>query len=168
MSSILAQCAPSRWVEFLSIPDDAAPTHMGEDVDLFIGKNKKVTLTITNGEEMRFRDIVVLGELILLSSDPEKPENKAKVIARDVFDIGNFERKLPIECRNYLKNPRSTFDTELQELFTEWLHIQREAAEQIGLKSILVQDPKENKLGKFDSSTFSRHLIELHQLVGRR
>src|SRR5581483_56561 len=83
--SLLAKCAPSRWADFLSIPDNAMPTRSGEDADLFVGKNKKITLTLTNGTETRFRDVVILGELVLKPSDPENVAIKPTIIARDFF-----------------------------------------------------------------------------------
>jgi hypothetical protein len=138
--SLLVKCAPSRWADFLSIPDNAIPTRSGEDADLFVGKNKSITLTLTNGTETRFRDVVVLGELVLKSSEPENVAIKPKIIARDFFvpaklSMGNVS----LQCGNlcFHKNPE-TFRSELQELFIEWLDIQRESVSWIGLKSILV------------------------------
>jgi hypothetical protein len=138
--SLLLQCAPSRWVDFLSISDNPTPTHSGEEVDLFVGKNKKVTLTLTNGTQTQFRDVVVWGELVLQSSDPQNVAIKPKIIARDFFapaklTIGNIN----VVCGNFYqpKSPEA-FRSELQGLFIDWLDIQRESVGRIGLKSILV------------------------------
>lgn len=138
--SVLLQCAPSRWGDFLCIPDNASPSCLGEDVDLFVGKNQTVTITLKNGTETRFRDVVVWGELILKSSDPNNINTKPEIIARDFFVPANFTMSnISIKCRNYYqpKNPE-TFRNELQELIIEWLDIQRESVARIGLKSILV------------------------------
>ena len=138
--SLLVKCAPSRWADFLSIPDDAMTTRSGEDVDLFVGRNKSVTITLNNGSETRFRDVVVLGELILKSSDSENTAVKPKLIAHDFFAAAKLSvNNVRIECRNcYLAKNIEAFRSELQELFMEWLDIQRESVARIGLKSILV------------------------------
>ncbi|MBP9777517.1 MAG: hypothetical protein KBD36_06750 [Alphaproteobacteria bacterium] len=138
--TLLLKCDPSRYGAFLSIPDNAMPTLSGEGADLFVGKNKSVTITLMNGTETRFRDVVVLGELILKSSDPENTAIKPKIIARDVFAPAKFSiNNINLQCRHfYQPKGLETFRSELQELFTEWLDIQRESVARIGLKSILV------------------------------
>jgi len=138
--NVLAKCEPSRWAAFLSIPDNATPTRSGEDVDLFVGKNKSITLTLPNGTETRFRDIVVLGELILQSSNPDNTVVKPELIANDFFSAAKLVVKnVSIKCRYlYLAKNREVFRSELQELFMEWMDIQKESVARIGLKSILV------------------------------
>ncbi len=112
----------------------------GEDTDLFVGKNKILTLTLVNGTETRFRDVVVLGELIIRSSNPENTAVKPRLAARDFFAPAILSTtNINIRCINFYQ-PKNTeaFRRELQELFLEWLHIQKESAKQIGLKSIAI------------------------------
>ena len=87
----LAFCAPSRFVDFLNIADNASPTDLDENQDLFIGKNKSVTLTLQNGTVTKVRDVVILGELIIKSSNPEDTTVKPSIIARDIFAPSRFD-----------------------------------------------------------------------------
>lgn len=139
--SQLSQCAPSRWSEFLQIRDDQAQATPGENNDLFIGKNKKVTLTLNPGTETHFRDVVVLGELIIQSSAPENTKAKPLFTHRDCFVPGKFTAtNVKFYGRNLYQPKNNTeFRKELQALFLEWMNFQRESVEKLGLKSILVE-----------------------------
>jgi hypothetical protein len=121
------------------IPNDAVPTRSGEDTDLFVGKNKSITMTLANGTITRFRDVVVLGELTIQASDPTNIATKPRLIARDFFCAGDLLLKtVDFQWRNgHLAKNRIMFRNELQELFLEWADIQRESVARIGLKSIL-------------------------------
>lgn len=136
--SLLTECAPSRWADFLSIPADALPTHSGDDVDLFVGENKSVTITLTNGTETRFRDVVVLGELVLQASDPANTAVKPRLIARSVFAASLSINNANFRFNFYQFKNAEAFRSELKELFLEWRDIQRESVARIGLKPILV------------------------------
>jgi hypothetical protein len=137
--SILSTRAPSRWADFLSIPDDATFTGTGEDTDLFVGKNQSVILTLSNDATRRFRDVVVLGELTIQSSDPTNTAIKPRIIARDVFKPGALSlNNVSVHFRNYSSTNTEVFHRELQQCFLDWLSIQRESAQELGLRSILV------------------------------
>ncbi len=138
--NILTECGPSRWTDFLTIPDDAMPTHSGEDFDLFVGRSQIARITIKNGTEVTFRDVVVLGKLIIESSDPENTAIKPKLITRDFFSAGDLSiNNISLTGRNfYTAKNIDTFTGELQELLMGWLAVQREAVTRIGLKSILM------------------------------
>jgi len=136
----LTKCEPSRWTDFLSIPDNAVPTRSGGNADLFVGKNIKMTLTLTNDKEIRFRDVVILGILTIQSSNPEDEVNKPKLNVRDIFIPGkllmdniSLKGRSQTLCTNI-----DTFRNNLQELILEWLDIQKENATRIGLRSILI------------------------------
>ena len=136
---ILSRCAPSRWGDFLSIPDDATPTRSGENVDLFVGINQRVTITLNNDSETRFRDVVVWGELILTSSDPQNTALKPQLVARDFFAPGLVKlNNINLKCRNFdIRGTREAFRSRLQDLFIQWIDFQRESTEEMGLISIL-------------------------------
>lgn len=141
LHSLLSQCAPSRWNDFLNITNDQVQTERGQENDLFVGENKRVTLTLANGSTRVYRDIVVLGELIIKASNPSDPSTKPCLIARDFFNAGRAE----MSHINYtgrdtaLYKDSDAFRNELKSLlFLEMLSFQRESARKIGLKSILV------------------------------
>lgn len=140
MSSIINECAPSRWLDFLNIPNNAVPTASGEDKDLFVGSDKSVTITLQNGTVTKFRDVVVLGELIIQSSQPENSSVRPSLIVRNFFNPSKVSLSNIHISIQYHWQPKNTeeFRKRLQELFLDWISFQRESVEQIGLKSILV------------------------------
>jgi hypothetical protein len=137
--SLLVECSSSRWVDFLSIPDDAATTVPGEDNDLFVGRNISVTMTLINGTVTKFRDIVVLGELTIQSSNPGNTAVQPSVIARDVIVASKFQiDSVGLQSNNIsILKDTTQFRNDLQRLFLEWVDFQRESVRAIGLRSIL-------------------------------
>lgn len=127
------KCSPSRALDFLNIGPDEF-TQANED--LFVGKNKNITLTFPNGSITSFRDVVILGKLTIQAANKEDSDNKPKVVARDIFNEGNFSiQALELNCRNITTDPNLC--THLQEIVLEWQGIQREAVAKAGLKPIL-------------------------------
>jgi hypothetical protein len=135
--SILSKCSPSRWVDFLTIPNNAL--ELDEGSDLIVGANKSVTLVLKNGSVSQFRDIVVLGELIVRSADPNNTEIQASLVANNIFVIGRFTiRNLQIFGENmYQAKDKASFYEDVRKLFLESLEMQRECVREIGLKSLL-------------------------------
>ena len=139
--SFLAKCAPSRWADFLCIKDNTIPTKSGDECDLFVGQNKSVMLTLDNSTVTKLRDVVVLGKLIIKDSDPTKNAHKPLLIIRDLFTPEELlVSHVDVHARSYEKLANyDTFRRNLQELFLEWLNIQKESAAKIGLQSIFVR-----------------------------
>lgn len=80
-----------RLFTFLTIPHNAGlPKTSGEHVDLFIGKDRDVRLTFNNGTETKFRDVIVLGRLLLQSSDPNIEAIKPRLVVRGVISAGGI------------------------------------------------------------------------------
>ncbi|MCI0381905.1 MAG: hypothetical protein L0207_02495 [Chlamydiae bacterium] len=127
---------PSRIIDFLTISDDSVPNL--NNPDLFVGKNKEVTITLNNGSTSQTRDIVVLGKLKIQSSD-EDQLLKPKLIFQNCIVAGK------LHCYNIEFNgedivvfeSNEEFRKKLFQLFIEWTELQRESVEKIGLTSIL-------------------------------
>lgn len=136
----LRELSPSRWADFLSFdktPYDI-PMNDGEDQDLFVRSNTEIKMTLPNDRSMAHRDIVVLGSLTVKALDLNK-EQRPSFIARNVFVTGpivfkNVDQKFGhfegIEKGEFLKN--------LHQLLTEWIALQREVVQKLGLKPILI------------------------------
>ena len=136
--TMLIKSDPSRWNVFFNIPDEQALTIPGEDKDLFVGANRWVCLTVDNGTVIQFRDIVVLGKLLIRSSDPENETTKPSIIARDVFFVGGSSlNHINMTCRWLVMCSKGEFYESLHELIFERINIQIESVRKIGLKSIL-------------------------------
>jgi len=137
--SVLAKCAPSRWFDFFLIGNNETPKKHGENCDLFVGENISFSITIPNGKEVQFRDVVVLGALNLTSSNPDNLELKGSLVARDFFLPRKFKAaNVNINGRNMHQHKDLTaFKEELTALVLEWLQMQRETVNEMGLKSIL-------------------------------
>ena len=138
--SISVRYSPSMCVDFLNISNDTFPVAAGKDKDLFVGENRKCTLTIPNGKTIQFRDVVVLGELIIQSSNPENTSVKSHFVVRSIFNASVFSAK-NIQIKSdyiYIAKNRKAFQDMLQSDFIEWLTFQGESTKKIGLKSILV------------------------------
>ena len=138
--NLLDQCSFSRLVDFLNIPNDASPTDLSEDQDLFVGIGKQVTITFPNGITAKFRDLVILGTLTLQSSDPSNLALKPSIIARDIFAPGKFNLdNLKLQCRNqWIPKNIAHFHSKLEESLLERISVQKESVNKIGLRSILL------------------------------
>ncbi len=138
--SLLAKCAPSRWGDFLDIPNDYFSKSKGKDQDLFVGQNATLRITLTNGTVSHFRDVVIWGDLIIRSSNPENIAHKPSFIVRDFFAPGHLHvENVDITNRRFHQHKNTdAFRQELQDLFIKWIRIQRQYVNDIGLKSILV------------------------------
>jgi hypothetical protein len=89
MTAACANFSTERLLAFSSIKNDYVSEYK-EGRDLFIGKNSSVTVTLKNGSTTRFADIVVLGKLIIKSSNPADLQNKPKFICRDMVVAGEL------------------------------------------------------------------------------
>lgn len=143
--SLLVDCGPSRWIDFLNIKDDQVPTAIGEEHDFFVGKNKSITWTLKNGTTTKIRDMVLYGDLIVQSSNPEDHESQPKLICRDCMVQGKltiqnieFTNKNQIIFGNV--NGPEGFRNKLLFMLIEWFEFQRESVRKSGLKSILVDE----------------------------
>ncbi|MGD2169116.1 MAG: hypothetical protein PVI40_02610 [Chlamydiota bacterium] len=140
MSILLASAGISQCMKFHSIKDDEIPSEIGPDKDFFVGSNVHVTLQIPNGETFRVKDIVVLGKLTVKSTDMENTAAKSSLVAHSLFVPGHLKTtNIKLSCKS-LYQPENVlkFKEELQGLIIDWFKIQRECAEKIGLRSILV------------------------------
>jgi hypothetical protein len=137
--SLSVRYSISRCVDFLNIADNAIPTTSGEDKDIFVGENQKVTITLANGTISKCRDVVVLGELTIQSSNPENTAVKPILVARDFFIPAKFSIKNVGVCSRHFVQPKNNdeFRKNLQECLLDWLDFQRESVKKVGLKSIL-------------------------------
>jgi hypothetical protein len=88
---------------------------------------------------MKFRDVVVLGELIFRFSNPENLAVKPRLVVRDFFAPSKvFFDNVNVKCRRlYIPKNTETFRCELQDLFLEFIDFQRESIKRMGIKSIL-------------------------------
>lgn len=137
--SLLVKCDPSRWANFINIADDATFKGSGPEADLFVGRDQSVTLTIDNGTSVQFKDVVVLGKLLIKSSDLENTAVKAKVVVNDLFCVGNMRvNNVELKSIKFFVGNFSEFRSEVRELFLWWRDVQKESAEQAGLKAILL------------------------------
>lgn len=120
----LVHYSSARCLELLNIgTDDPQQIHTGLTQDLFIGQNKSITLTINNGTTVQFRDIVVLGRLIVKASDMTDTANKGRLIARDIITAGNTQlENIFVEASEMIvmKN-EADFKDKLQHLITSRL-----------------------------------------------
>lgn len=127
-------------MKFYSIEDDDVPSEINPEKDFFIGANKHITLTIHNGETIRVRDIVVVGKLTIKSTNMENTAVKGSLVANDLFAPGSLQASnINLNCRNFYQ-PKNTkkFKEELLDLIIDWFRCQREHAERMQLRSILV------------------------------
>jgi hypothetical protein len=132
----------SRCVDFLNISANTIP-RLDEYEDLIVGENVSATMVLENGTLTKYRDIVVLGELNIQSSDLENTVVKPELVVRDfIFPAKLSIENVVIKCERFLQ-PKNiqAFRYDLEELcLLDWLDFQRESVNKIGLKSILVPD----------------------------
>jgi hypothetical protein len=84
---------PADATKYLSLFD--VPQHLSgeERKDLLVGQEKSLTLSVPNEESLRFKNIVILGELIISSSDPENTIQKATIYCENFFISGRLNAK---------------------------------------------------------------------------
>ncbi|HAB99558.1 MAG TPA: hypothetical protein DCE71_07045 [Parachlamydiales bacterium] len=121
------------------MPDDQLSLELGEDKDIFVGKNRCALIKIPNGETVKVRDVVVLGEISIQSMDVENTAVKGRLIARNVILPGHsFLKNVALESlRFYQPASCREFKSELQEVLMDWISIQRESADKMNLISML-------------------------------
>jgi hypothetical protein len=138
--SMLVSAGITQCMNFYSIKDDQKPSEVGAGEDFFVGPNVDITLTIPNGQTIQVRDIVVLGKLSIKSTNLDHSSAKGSLVAHDIFAPGNLEMNyVNVECRNmYQPKNVQQFRQELQDKIIDWFKFQKESAEKIGLKSILI------------------------------
>ena len=130
--------APSQAVLFSCIPQDFV--QIEESGDLLIGENRSVTITLSPEETLRFRDIVVLGRLII-ERKKNCPEDSPlpRVMTRDLFLPGRVSMTaIKLTARNIIQpKNKEAFREGLEAHRVEWRELQKEWVERIGLISIL-------------------------------
>ncbi len=139
MSSSLTNMGVVQCFRCFSMPDDQLSLELGEGKDIFVGKNRRAFINIPNGQTLRARDVVVLGEISIQSTDLENTAVKGRLIARNIILPGHSSFKnvvLESACFYQPANSRE-FKNELQEFLMDWISFQRESADKMGLVSAL-------------------------------
>ena len=128
---ILTACGPKRCAEFLAVENDASPKELSVGMDLFVGAESEVTITVPNQGSLEFRDIVVWGKMTLGNEDDSDTEHKGRIVARDVISGGNLAvQNINITARNVLfAKSRSELRSQLGQVVLNHLNSQDTLAE---------------------------------------
>lgn len=124
----------------LSIPDDAAPADSGPDKDLIIGKNRKLEGKFRNGSINHYRDLLIFGELSITPVPNVDEKNRPKFVFRNLFIAGgSLEGSgLHFEGKKGWMLSFKEFQAKIHDAVIDRFRMQREDADKIGLRSILV------------------------------
>ncbi len=139
MSTKFIEMGIAQCFRCYSMPDDQLSLEIGEGKDIFVGINASGSIEIPNGETIRVRDVIVLGHLSITSTDLENVAVKGRLIARHIINCGraSFEN-VAIKSKSVtnLRNCQQ-FKEELREILMDWIVMQRESADKMGLVSVL-------------------------------
>ena len=137
----LEQCSESQLLRFMSIGSDQRTVWPGAENDLIVGEKQGITLSLPPNSRPLYRDIVVLGHLIIKSTSDD--ESRPFLVARDIFLlVGSYMEKVNFNCRDIKQIPSAREFRELaMHLYFERLRDRKLVERQIGLQSILVFDP---------------------------
>lgn len=90
--------------------------------DLFVGKNQFMDLTVENGKVLKLRDVVVMGQLRIHSSNISDINNKGQVIFRNLFIPGGtiWYKNVEVISNNCVQSTQQAFKQKLWELKFEF------------------------------------------------
>lgn len=137
MSIHLAGIGISECLTFYNIADNQTSFEIGPDKDLIVGKTATLKLQVGSSGTLRFRNVVVLGNLKVY---PTGNNIKLKIIAKNAFiPKTTVLVGVDLKSKNFYRPANvEEFNQELREKIWDWNDFQKQTIERIGLKSILI------------------------------
>ncbi|GAB4188351.1 MAG: hypothetical protein Tsb0015_08210 [Simkaniaceae bacterium] len=119
IADLTQKAAVSELKTFIN--PDACIKPSNEDEDLIIGENQRMTITIMQNTAYKVRNAVILGELVLTSTEKRDLKKSAVFIADNIFHVGRIDWiNVTASYKEYeMFMEKEHFLTQIQELINE-------------------------------------------------